>query len=184
MAELPHSTFVVGEGIIMRTALAVVVALSMFIGTPLVASGAARAQAPASVSGTATSSTGQTLANTVVRLRNVSTGQIAGSTTSTATGEFKFDGLPAGLYTVEVVSAAGQIVGTSAAISVATGATVTGVVVSATAAAAAAGAAAAGAAAAAGSGISTVVIVTTAAAAAGIAGAVVVATRGNASPSR
>ena len=88
-------------------------------------------------------------------------------------------------------TAAGQIIGTSASIGVAAGATVTGIAVSTSAVlagAAAGGAAAAGAAAAgagaATAGISTAVIVTTAAAAAGVAGAVAVAKKGDASPSR
>jgi len=160
----------------------------MFGSAAFAAAGAPRAQAqPASLSGTASSSAGQTLANVTVQLRDVVTGQLAGTTTSTATGAFSFGGLQAGTYTVEVVGATGQIVGSSAAISVTAGATVTGVAVSATAAAVAAGAAAgaavAGGSAAAG-GISTAVIVTTVAAAAGVAGAVAVATNGNASPSK
>jgi hypothetical protein len=171
----------------MRRIVAVALASSMF-SAPLFAAGAPRAQAqPASLAGTASSSSGQTLANATVQLRNVTTGQLAGTTTSTASGSFSFGGLQAGTYTVEVVSATGQIVGTSAAISVGAGATVTGVAVSATAAAvaggAAAGAAAAGGAAA-GGGISTAVIITTVAAAAGVAGAVAVAKSGDSSPSR
>jgi hypothetical protein len=172
----------------MRRIVALSLASSMFGSAALAAAGAPRAQSqPASLSGTASSSAGQTLANVTVQLRDVATGQLAGTTTSSATGAFSFGGLQAGTYTVEVVGATGQIVGTSAAISVTAGATVTGVAVSATAAAVAAGAAAgaavAGGTAAAG-GISTAVIVTTVAAAAGVAGAVAVATNGNASPSR
>jgi carboxypeptidase family protein len=171
----------------MRRIVALSLASSLFGSAALAAAGAPRAQAePASLSGTASSSAGQTLANVTVQLRDVVTGQLAGTTTSSATGAFSFAGLQAGTYTVEVVSATGQIVGTSAAISVTAGATVTGVAVSATAAAVAGGAAAAGAAAgaAASTGISTAVIITTVAAAAGVAGAVAVATNGNASPSR
>jgi flagellin len=156
-------------------------------GSAALAAAAPRAQTEvASLSGTASSSAGQTLGNVTVQLRDVATGQLAGTTTSSATGAFSFGGLQAGTYAVEVVSATGQIVGTSAAISVTAGATVTGVAVSATAAAVAGGAAAAGAAAgaAASTGISTAVIITTVAAAAGVAGAVAVATNGNASPSR
>jgi hypothetical protein len=173
----------------MRRIVAIAVSSSIFGSAAFAAAGAPRAQAqPASLSGTASSSAGQTLANVTVQLRDVVTGQLAGTTTSTATGAFSFGGLQAGTYTVEVVSATGQIVGTSAAISVTAGATVTGIAVSATAAAVAGGAAAAGAAVAGGSaaagGISTAVIVTTVAAAAGVAGAVAVATNGNASPSK
>jgi len=157
----------------------------MFLSVPFGAFAAPRAQSQeGSLSGTASSSTGQTLANVTVQLRNVATGQLAGTTTSTATGSFSFGGLQAGTYAVEVVNAAGQIIGTSGAISVAAGAVVTGVSVSATAAAVAAGAAAGAGGAAAAGGISTAVIVTTVAAAAGVAGAVAVATSGNASPSK
>ena len=147
--------------------------------------GGAQAQ-NASLSGTATSSTGQTVANATVQLRNLATGQLAGTTTSNAGGGFAFTGLQAGNYVVEVVNAAGQIIGTSASVSVAAGATVTGVTVTASAAAAGA-AGAAGAAAAGGStagGISTAVIITSVAVAAGVAGAIAVATNGTASPSR
>src|SRR3954469_6583969 len=169
----------------MRRFVACMLASSLFVTAPLFAAPGGQGQA-ASLSGTASSSAGQTLGNVTVQLRDVATGQLAGTTTSSATGAFSFGGLQAGTYAVEVVSATGQIVGTSAAISVTAGATVTGVAVSATAAAVAGGAAAAGAAAgaAASTGISTAVIITTVAAAAGVAGAVAVATNGNASPSR
>jgi hypothetical protein len=150
--------------------------------TPLFAAiRAPRAQGQgASLAGTATSNTGETLGNYTVQLRNLGTGQLAGSTTSTATGTFSFAGLPAGNFAVEVVNAAGQIVGSSTSIAVAAGATITGVAVSASAAAI--GAAAAGAALGAG-GISTALVVATVAVAAGVVGAVVVV-KNNASPSR
>ena len=154
--------------------------------SPLVAAPAGRvAQAPgATLSGTATNSTGQTIAQTTVQLRDLATGQLVSTTQSAANGAFTFTGVPAGNFAVEVVNAAGQIIGSSASISVAAGATITGVTVSATAAAAlgtAAGAAAAGAATA--GGFSTAVVITTVAVGAGIAGAVAVATN-DASPSR
>jgi hypothetical protein len=165
------------------SAVAFVMTLS---ATPLFAAiRAPRAQGQgASLAGTATSNTGETLGNYTVQLRNLGTGQLAGSTTSTATGTFSFAGLPAGNFAVEVVNAAGQIVGSSASIAVAAGATITGVAVSASAAVigATAGAAAAGAALGAG-GISTALVVATVAVAAGVVGAVVVV-KNNASPSR
>lgn len=142
-------------------------------------------QAPASLSGTASNASGQALGNTTVQLRNITTGQLAGTTTSTAAGAFSFTGLSAGQYAVEVVNAAGQIIGTSAAVTVSAGAAVTGVAVTSSAAlagaAGAAGAAAAGGAAA-GTGVSTGLIIGLVAAAAGIA--TVVAVTNNASPSR
>lgn len=176
----------------MRRLVAFGLASSMFLSAaPLFAARAPRAgQAQAaSVAGTATSAAGQTLANTTVQLRDLDTGQLAGTTTSGTDGKFNFPGLRAGRYAVEVVSAAGAIIGTSSAITVAAGAAITGVTVSATAAAVAAGAAGAGAAAAgaaaagAAAGISTTaVVITTVAVAAGIAGGVAVAKSG--SPSR
>jgi hypothetical protein len=155
---------------------------------PLFAAGAPRApragqaQGTASLSGTATSSAGQTLANYTVQLRNLTTGQLAGTTTSSAAGSFSFAGLQAGNYAVEVVNAAGQIIGTSASVAVTAGATVTGVAVSASAVAAGA-AAAAGTAGAAGMSTATIVTITTVAAAAGVAGAVALS-QNDASPSR
>ena len=165
----------------MRRIVALALASSLTLSSaPLFA-----AQGTASLAGTATSSSGQSVANATVHLRNLANGQIAGTTTSSTTGSFSFAGLQAGNYAVEVVNAAGQIIGTSASIGVAAGATVTGIAVSTSAvlAGAAAGAAAAGAGAAT-AGISTAVIVTTAAAAAGVAGAVAIAKKGDASPSR
>jgi hypothetical protein len=86
------------------------------------------------------------MSNTVVQLRNLATGQLAGSTTSNVAGQFSFIGLNPGNYAVEVVNAAGQIVGTSASVAVSAGAAVTGVSVTASPlAAAAAGAGVAGA---------------------------------------
>jgi len=173
-----------------RFVITALVTTISFSTTPLFAGprlARAQQQEGASLSGTASTSAGETLANVTVQLRNVATGQLAGSTTSAASGVFSFTGLQAGQYAVEVVNAAGSIVGTSAAITVAAGAMITGVTVTATAAVAAgAGAAAAGAAAAGGAtgaGISTAVLVTTIAAAAGVAGVVAVATH-TASPSR
>jgi hypothetical protein len=155
-------------------------------GLPLLAAPAGRvAQVQGgTLSGTATDATGQPIARTKVQLRDLATGQLVGTTQSGANGAFTFTGLPAGNFAVEVVNAAGQIIGSSASITVAAGATITGVTVSATAAAAmgtAAGAAAAGAATA--GGFSTAVVITTVAVGAGIAGAIALATN-DASPSR
>ncbi len=150
--------------------------------------GGVQAAETGAINGVAQNSAGRTLSNYTVQLRNLQTGQLSGVTTSNAAGSFSFAGLSPANYVVEVVNQAGAIVGSSAAIPVAAGATVS-VTVSATAAAAiagaAAGGAAAGGAAAAGAagGISTAVVITTIAAAAGIAGVVAVA-RHNASPSR
>lgn len=169
-------------------AFALLTAMTMLTVRPLVEMPAA--QAEASIAGTATSSSGQTLVNAAVQLRNLATGQIVGTTTSTATGGFSFVGVQAGNFAVEVVNAAGQVIGATSSIAVTAGATITGVTVSATAAvvgAAAGGAAAAGVAAA-GAGTAaaatTAAIVTSVAAAAGAAGVVAVSTNGTASASR
>jgi hypothetical protein len=76
-------------------------------------------------------------------------------------GEFRFPNIDAGRYAVEVINPAGQIIGTSAAVDVTEGATITGVTVTTSPAAAMAGSAAAS------SGIGTATIVTIAAVAAG-----------------
>ena len=164
----------------MRRLTAVALA-SMLSFWPISMSAAGQGETAASIAGTAQSAAGQTVVNVTVQLRDLATGQLAGTTSSSATGSFSFGGLAAGNYSIEIVNAAGQIVGASAAIPVAAGAAVSGVTVtaSATAAFAAGGAAAAGAAAAAGggaaaAGISSAVIITTAAAAAGIAAIVTV----------
>ena len=126
----------VTERIKMRRLLAVVVACTLSAAPLLEAAGGA--QATASVAGTARSGAGQPMANSTVQLRNLTTGQLAGTTTSSSAGAFTFAGLPAGRYAVEVVNATGQIVGTSAALDVAAGAAISGVGVAAGAAAAAA----------------------------------------------
>ena len=171
------------------TALGVVAMLALSGGPFSRVLYAAQAQA-ASLLGTATTSTGQTIANVTVQLRDLVTGSLAGTTTSGAAGSFTFAGLQAGTYSVEVVSAAGQVLSASASITVTAGATVTGVTVSATAAAvgaaagaagagaaaagagAGAGAAAAGVAAAGAASAASAAVVTAVAAAAGVAGAV------------
>ena len=154
-----------------------VIALAVALSLPLSSlgvTGVAQTEA-ASIAGTATSSSGEILANATVQLRDLATGTVSGTTTSSTTGAFSFAAINPGTYIVEVLNAAGQVVGTSASIPVAAGAALTGVAVSATAAAVTAAASAAG--------ISTIVAVTTAAAAAGVVGIVAVG-QGDASPSR
>lgn len=173
----------------MRRFVAIVLSSTLvFQVAPLLAApaagrlGAAGVQAPAGtgvINGTAQSAAGQTLPNYTVRLRNLQTGQLVGTTNSSATGSFSFTGLAPASYVVEIVNQDGAIVGSSAAIPVAAGGTVS-VAVSATAAAIAGGAGAGAAPA----GISTALVVTTIAIAAGVAGVVVAANRDDASPSR
>ena len=152
-----------------------VVALTVALAMPassLVAAGAAQTEA-ASVAGIAASSTGATLANTTVQLRDLDTGKVVDTTTSSSTGSFSFAAVRSGNYAVEILNAAGQVVGTSASIPVAAGGAVTGVSVMAGGIAAATG----------GIGLSTIMAVTSAAAAAGVIG-VVRRGNGDASPSR
>jgi Carboxypeptidase regulatory-like domain len=163
----------------------------LFLSGALIASGSTRlvgaaaagqTAASGSLSGTASSSSGQVMANTILHLRNLETGELAGATTSSAAGQFSFVGLNPGTYAVEVLNASGRIVGTSGSVAIGDGAAVTGVSVTASAAVSASDASAAsGVAAAAGHG-STAAIVGVAAAAAGVVGAAY--TGGTASPSQ
>jgi hypothetical protein len=156
--------------------LVVALALALTLPAPPLVVTAVGQSEVASLAGTATSSNGEVLANATVQLRNLETGTVSDTTTSSSTGSFTFAAVNPGNYAVEILNAAGQVVGTSASISVAAGAAITGVAVSVTAAAVAAGAASV-------AGISTIVAVTTAAAAAGVVGLVNVR-QGDASPSR
>ena len=140
-----------------------------------------QATSSASLSGTASDSSGHALANAAVQLRDVSTGKLAGTATTNGLGQFSFMSLPPGTYVVEVAKAGGQIVGASGSVAVSAGASVTGVGVTASAAA---GTAAATAAAAGGFSSHAVAIVLGAAAAAGVAGGVAMATGGTASASQ
>ncbi len=103
------------------------VALIVAFGTACMPAGALAAGKTAqggTINGVARGSDKQPLPKYTVRIRNVSTGQIAGSTTSSETGTFTFAGLDPANYVVEIVDAAGNVVGVSAAITVAAGAAV------------------------------------------------------------
>ena len=100
-----------------------VVVFAALLGAPPLFAAGSQAAATASLSGTASSSTGQTIATATVQLRNLATGQLAGTTTSNAAGSFSFASLQPGNYVVEIVNAAGEIVGTSASVAVRTLAT-------------------------------------------------------------
>src|SRR5947208_47165 len=160
----------------MRRVLSCVTVISMMVPASSVfaAPRAVQAQTAGSISGTASDSVGVTVAKATVRLRNLATGELSGNSVSSGAGEFSFSGLSAGNYVVEVVNAAGEIVGTSAPIVVAAGAQVTGVVVAASAAAAAGVGGSAGVASA-GFFTSTAGIVALAAAGAAVAGVTVAA---------
>ena len=81
----------------------------------------------ASVTGMATGQNGETLSNMTVRLRDLATGLLAETATSSVGGEFSFTGVTPGTYAVELVDSMGQIVGTSASVTVAPGSAITGV---------------------------------------------------------
>jgi carboxypeptidase family protein len=99
-------------------------------GTPAVfAAGAGQSPANSSMSGAVKNPAGRMIASTTVRLRDLETGQIVAITTSDAAGQFSFLGLAAGSFTAEIVNAAGEIIGSSAPISVMDGSAITGVVV-------------------------------------------------------
>jgi len=159
----------------MRVLSALIVLAMSVTAVDAIAARPGQASSSASVSGAASDNTGQVLANTGVQLRNVSTGQISGRTTTNAAGQFSFAGLAPGTYVVEVVNASGQIVGTSGSVVVGGGAATTGVSVMTSAATKVAAATF-------WSSHSTALILG-AAAAAGVAGGISVATGGTASAS-
>lgn len=101
-------------------ALTLAVALA-FIGVPVPLAAAIGPQGPGSISGVAKGGDQQPLPNYTVRVRNVGTGQIAGTQTTSATGAFSFTGLNAGTYVVEIVDAAGRVIGVTSSISLTAG---------------------------------------------------------------
>src|SRR5688572_12505182 len=105
--------------------IALIAAMALQVA-PLIAAGG---QSPASIAGTARTSAGRTVGNTPVRLRNVGTNEIVGTTTSNSAGQFGFVSLQPGTYVVEVLNAAGEIIGTSSAVGVSAGAAIGGVTV-------------------------------------------------------
>jgi hypothetical protein len=120
--------------------LALIVAL-VSLGVPT--SSFAGPRLSSSVAGVAKDSAGRPLANTTVRLRNVLTGQLAGTTRTSIAGSFTFENLASGNYVIETVNAAGRVMAASASVDVAPGAAITGVAVTAPAEAGAQGGAAA-----------------------------------------
>ena len=74
-----------------------------------------RAQTAGAIAGVATID-GKPISNVVIRLRNVDSGQLLGTSPATTAGDFSFTGLVPGNYIVEMVSANGTIIGTSAVI--------------------------------------------------------------------
>ena len=140
---------------------------------------AGQSAATGQILGTAVNAEGQKMANVLMLARDVKTGVRAGTTMSGASGQFTFAWLKPGTYIVELVNAAGKLVGTSGAIAltpeamVVTDLTVTGT-----------GAVTAIAAGGGGFFTSTLGMLTVAAAGASVAGVVVSTNRTDASPSR
>jgi len=136
----------------------------------------------AQISGRVITPNGSPLANATVRARNLLSGEIGGSTSTAATGQFTISVTP-GSYLLEVVAASGEIVGTSPFIAATAGTAITGITV--TASASALGSAATG------SGLVSTLLGTTAArtitfaaATAGVAGVSMATNVVTASPSR
>jgi hypothetical protein len=124
----------------MRKSVSVVLTILMAGGVQAGALAAGAQSATGGLQGVAKSTTQQNLAGVRVQVR-APNGQLAATGTTDATGSFAFTGLAPGNYTIEVLDAAGHIVGTSASVAVASGMTAT---VTVTAAAAGAIAAATG----------------------------------------
>jgi hypothetical protein len=116
-------------------------ALGLPVGTFAAPGGAApQGQPTGGLQGFAKDAAQQNLSGVKVQVRGPN-GQLAASGATNSTGAFSFSGLNPGSFTIEIVDAAGNVVGTSAAVTVTAGATAT---VTVTAAAAGAIAAAAG----------------------------------------
>ena len=133
----------------------------------------------AQISGRVVTPNGSPLANATVRARNLLSGEIAGTTSTAAAGQFTISVTP-GSYLLEVVAASGQIIGTSPFIAATAGTAITALTVTASAGVAATG-----------SGLASALLGTTAArtityaaATAGVAGVSVATNVVTASPSR
>jgi len=149
---------------ILALALATTTCAMALSGSTLFAAAPRSAQPGGSIAGTATSQTGDALANVSVQLRDLSTGQVVQTKVSNEKGEYNFSDLPAGNFAVEAVNGSGQVIGTSASISVTAGQAVTGVVLQANAGLlGAGGAAAAGAAGGTSKGVAAAVMIAVAA---------------------
>jgi hypothetical protein len=108
-------------------------AVLAIVAVAITGSASLLAQAQGALSGVAQSSDKAPLPNFRIQVRNANTGELKGSTTSNQAGQFLFASLDPGYYVVELVDAAGKVVGLSPALLVSSGSTVT-VTVGATAA--------------------------------------------------
>ncbi len=96
----------------MRKILALMLVVSFAVFTCPVLVTAAAKQQTGGVSGVATDAAKKPLPNHKIQLRDAK-GQLAGEATSNAAGEFRFAGIQPGTYTIEIVDAAGNILGTA-----------------------------------------------------------------------
>ena len=153
----------------MRRFIAVVLAsLLVFASTPRTS---AAAKSTGTITGVARSTAGQPLGGHSVRVRSVRTGDVVATATTSANGSFVVASLDPGSYVVEIVDAAGRIVGTSAIATVVEGSIASLVVTAASTELV--------------GGVATALIVTLVAASAAAAIGIVVATTGDeASPSQ
>ena len=110
-------------------------AVALALGLSMWATASMFAQDGGALNGFAQNADKAPLPNFRVHVRNANTGELSGSTTSNQAGQFSFGALKPGNYVVEIVDAAGKVVGLSPSIAVGAGATVT-VTVGATAASA------------------------------------------------
>lgn len=102
-------------------ALALVFAV-IGLGVPTASMAAAASQAGGQIGGAVKDQGGKPAANYAVRVRNAGTGQVAGTGTTGAAGQFTFSNLPPGTYVVEVLDGSGRILATSTSIGLASGA--------------------------------------------------------------
>lgn len=79
------------------------------------------------VSGAARTTGGNPIANATVRLRNTGTGQVAGTATTAASGDYSFKNAQAGNYVVELLGANGAVVATSVPVTLSMSESVSGV---------------------------------------------------------
>ena len=93
--------------------------------TLVAASSTLEAQSGGTMTGVARGNHLQSLASVNVQLRNLDTGAVVGTTTTTEAGTFTFPALPAGKYIAEVVDAAGKVLGVGAPVSLPAGGTAT-----------------------------------------------------------
>ncbi len=82
---------------------------------------AGAAQELGSLNGVAQTANRVMLPNHIVQVRDVVSGRIVSSTTSSQSGAFSFTGLQPGSYVVEVIDAAGKVMGLSAPVPVSAG---------------------------------------------------------------